>query len=439
MSWLDGTGPTCKRRRDGVGLTWAVCAGCAVALFCTSGLAVNAFSVYQPYLIAQGGLSGAQSSAIIAVRGLFSMAGMLACAACYRRLSLRAGLFFSLLLLAAGFATFGLAGGFAGYCVAAALVGMAYGLGGMIPVAMLVSRWFEGRRSLALGICSAATGLSTLGIPSLITWAVENLGLPTAFFGEALIVTALAFACLALVRSDPKKLGLEPYGHAEKPAQATRTATGGGLDGLGWAMMIGAMLLLGAVACVGMSHLSVLATSAGIDANGAALAVTVAGVSITAGKLAFGWLADRMGAWRCNWLFGMLAVAGLAGLCLAGGVAPFVASACLYGSGMALAAVGSTVWATDLSDAAGYDRMVRCFQLAYAAGGFALAAMPGALADVTGGSYVPAFALLGVFALLMLAAVQWVYARHARGSSQEGRGSLAVATQPSADVRGAAL
>ena len=74
MSWLDGTGSTCKRRRDGVGLAWAVCAGCAVALFCTSDLAVNAFSVYQPYLIAQGGLSGAQSSAIIAVRGLFSMA-----------------------------------------------------------------------------------------------------------------------------------------------------------------------------------------------------------------------------------------------------------------------------------------------------------------------------------------------------------------------------
>lgn len=40
---------------------WFVCLGCALLLFSTSGLTVNAFTVYQPYILRYNGLTNSQS------------------------------------------------------------------------------------------------------------------------------------------------------------------------------------------------------------------------------------------------------------------------------------------------------------------------------------------------------------------------------------------
>lgn len=190
---------------------WVVCAVCALALFCTSGLSVNAFTVYQPYLIQNAGLSNTESSAIITVRSLFSFASVFFVGAFYRAVSLRAGLTLAMAIEATGFLLFGLGSDFWCYCLAASLVGCAYGVGTMVPVTMLVNRWFEDRRSVALGICAAATGLSTVGVPSLITWSVENVSLLTTFSGEALFMLLCGVICLALVRDTPERKQSAPY------------------------------------------------------------------------------------------------------------------------------------------------------------------------------------------------------------------------------------
>ena len=36
---------------------WVICAGCTLMFFCTAGLGMTGFTVYQPYLISDGGLT----------------------------------------------------------------------------------------------------------------------------------------------------------------------------------------------------------------------------------------------------------------------------------------------------------------------------------------------------------------------------------------------
>ncbi len=48
---------------------WAVCAGCAMLLFCAGGLSVNAFTIYQPHILSRNGFTYAQSS-LTAVPGV---------------------------------------------------------------------------------------------------------------------------------------------------------------------------------------------------------------------------------------------------------------------------------------------------------------------------------------------------------------------------------
>ena len=98
--------------------SWYVCLGCALILFCTSGLTINAFTIYQPYILGNG-LTNAQSSGIITVRSLFCLLSMFLSAPFYRRLPLRTGISLACLLTAAGFFLFGLADGFYTYCLAA--------------------------------------------------------------------------------------------------------------------------------------------------------------------------------------------------------------------------------------------------------------------------------------------------------------------------------
>ena len=137
---------------------WWVCAGCALLIYCTAGLGVNAFTIYQPFILRQNGLTNAQSSLLITVRSLSALFSSIAAERIYRRLSLRAGMALAGLMSALGFAAYGLAGSYAGFCGAAVLIGAGSGIGTMTPISVVLGRWFVKDRMLAVSFCSAFTG-----------------------------------------------------------------------------------------------------------------------------------------------------------------------------------------------------------------------------------------------------------------------------------------
>ena len=387
---------------------WLVCLGCALLLFCTSGLSINAFTVYQPYILEQNNFTNAQSSMIITFRSLFSFLAMFLTGKYYEKFSLRTGMAMAGLLTLSGFVLFAFAASHFVYCLAAVAVGLGYGLGTMIPIAIVLDHWFLSKRTLAIGICSAVTGVSTLGIPSALTYMIETYGLKRTFLAEACCIAVLVLAAVLLIRDHPSQMGLKPYGAESqwvKPVSGRST-----LDRKHWVLIVPMLLLLGALTSVGYSHLSMLASAKGFDTHITALAITVSGIMMTLGKFVFGGVSDKIGTYRCNWIFGLILICGLTLCCLMGSsVVLLFLAMCGYGTGLATTTVGLTAWAGDLSTPEQYDRNVQRFQLGYAAGTLLFSSLPGVLADRFGGSYVPAYVFFAGCAVFVVLSVQWLY------------------------------
>ena len=100
---------------------WVVCLGCGLALFTVMGLGVNAFTVYQPYLLRVHGFTNAQGSWITTVRSLFALLSMLTVDRLCRRL-VQLGLTRSDGIVALGG---GVTGDLAGFAAATLLRGVA--------------------------------------------------------------------------------------------------------------------------------------------------------------------------------------------------------------------------------------------------------------------------------------------------------------------------
>ena len=399
---------------------WVVCLGCALLLFCTSGLSVNAFTIYQPYILEQNGFTNAQSSFIITIRSLFAFLSMFLTGVYYKRLSLRFGMTFAGMLTASSFVLFGCAKTYAMYCLAAMVLGFGYGFGTMIPIAIVLEHWFVQKRTLAISLCSAITGLSTLGFPSALTWAVESFGLRFTFCAEGVFVAILALLTFVFVRDNPAQKGEQPYG-AELPEEIIQHVRHSRiLQKKNWYLLVPMLLLIGAMTNVGYSHLSVLAASEGFDSHIIALAITVSGVMMTVSKCIYGWVSEKLTTYRSNWIFGTILIAGMILCCITNGNKIILfAAMCAYGAGLALTTVGLTAWAGDLSAPEQYDETVRRFQLGYAAGGLIFSSLPGILADYFHGSYIPAYVFFTVCTLFVVFSIQWTYCHTSTGEERE--------------------
>ena len=385
---------------------WAVCLGGAIMLFAVMGLGSNLYSVYQPYIIAQNGFTNTQAGWIITTRSLFIVLGMFTAEGLCTRLGIRRSCVSSLVLLALSRFLFGAAGSLPGCCAAAALTGIAYGWGGMIPLSLLVNRWFQDRNAFALGLASAGSGLATIVMPGIITWLVQGRGLAAAFWYEGGFVLLLALAVLVLIRDRPEQLGLRPYvqpGQRRAAAPLRRPAPGG-MTPLYWGLFLSAVFLIGAPTGIGMSNVGVLYRTEGYDPALVAALVSCVGLTLMAGKVLYGELADRLGGRLSSYLLYGVALLSYLLLCLApsgSGATAFAAAAC-FGLGLPVSNVSFSIWARDFLGDEGFARGLKWSQTLYALGIVAGGPVPGWLADRTG-SYVPSYLLfLGMMALSCL-------------------------------------
>ena len=399
-----------KQSENKIHYAWIVCAGCALLLFCTSGLAVNAFTIYQPYLVSDKGLTNTQSSLIITSRYLSSMVSMILSGMFYEKVSLRKGMLISGLMVSLAFFLFGHLSGFFGCCLAGLIMGAGYGLGTMIPITLLLNRWFSDKCNTAIGICSASTGLSTLGIPSLISSAVEKYGLSEVFSFEAVIIALLVFLSFFLIKNNPSECGLTAYGTVKEDTQFV--CRGLGLDKRDWLLLVPALIFIGGVMSVSYSHLAILMTGEGIAPAKAASAISVSGIALMIGKIVYGRLDDKIGCYLSTWCFSPFLAVGLLLCCFIGKSSIILFPAMIiYGIGLACLAVGLSAWPKDISRAEDYPSTIRRFQIAYASGSLAFSSLPGILADRAGGSYVTSYIIFFIMSFAVIGIIQHIYVK----------------------------
>ncbi len=193
------------------------------------------------------------------------------------------------------------------------VIGSGMGGAGMVSVMVTISKWFTRKRGTAMGIATAGIAVGAMVLTPTVGMVVENFGWRVAylFLGSIVLLIDLPIAAFVL-RANPEEMGLLPDGDqlaVAKPNATTKlpatnrigTATGAGQVGLSSALRSLPLWLL----CLGfglvqlsemsiMLHEASFITDMGIPVTTAAAALGFTGGVGGLGKLAFGWLADKL-------------------------------------------------------------------------------------------------------------------------------------------------
>lgn len=383
---------------------WFVCAGCAIMMFCSAGLLGNASAVYQPFILSCNHFTNAQTSLIPTFRNIACLFAMLTVRKYYQRFSLRTGMALAGCIVVLSLVLFAFSKNLVMYYISSVVGGFGTGFGYSVPMAILLEHWFLEKRNTAISICSAATGLAIFGIPTLITNVIERFGLKYAYLFEAAAVAVLVFISFLLIRSKPEDIGTTPYGKAPEARTAARNSIG--IVHSDWYILVPFLLLLGAVMNTSYSHLTVLMNGEGFSSSTIAIAVSISGVSMMFGKILYGRLCDRLGVYRCNYIFIPSLILGLVLCCFIRlGTTVLFLAMIFISIGISFLSVGLSSWVPALASAKDYDSTIQRFQLWNYVGTIIFSPFVGIIADRSGGSYIPAyeiFSLMGVAVVVVL-------------------------------------
>lgn len=225
------------------------------------------------------------------------------------------------------------------------------------------ARWFKAQRGKAMGLLAVATSVGGFTVPPLLVQLIMAVGWRQALVIEGLVVaTLVSITALALIRDRPADLGLQPDGAAPQPAPAknapaavavpaAETWTAGRMlrSANFWLIACGAGILLGADQALLVSMIP-YGTDKGLTLPQATLLVSCLTFSAIAGKLAIGYLADKVDK---RWLFCAVAACNLAFLVVLSldpAYAVLLVACCIIGL-----AIGGTypLWTTLTADCFG--------------------------------------------------------------------------------------
>jgi len=395
---------------------WIVCGLCTMIIFVTMGAVANGFSFFLPYIKEAGGFTSAQTSFLITIRCLSGFIAMMGIGHYYEHFSVRKGLSIAVACVGAAFCIYGLAGNYFIYGLGSAVAGFGYGMGSMVPVSILMTRWFMKHRALAVSICAAGSSLATIILSPATTLMVEHLSLRAAFWVQGALFLLVALAAAVFLRNEPREMGMKPYGHESFHAEII--ASGGAkahaesftLSPKGWMLMGGVALSMGAFANPSFSHLSILFITEGFEPMTVAAVISAVGASLTVSKILFGESADKLGGRKTSILFIFVLLIGHVMCCFAylKSIILCVITAVFIGIGFPVSTVGNSVWASDMASPDHYPDVVRRLQVIYSGGALLFASVPGMMADHFG-SYIPAYMLFSVLLVFNLILIMWAY------------------------------
>jgi MFS family permease len=171
----------------------------------------------------------------------------------------------------------------------------------MVLLPVIVSRWFERKMGLALGIYWAALGTGPVIFAPLFRWLIDTRGWESAFLVIGIGFGAILLGLSSLIRTSPAEMGLTPYGTADA-AKEKQTSTADVTVRLR-SVLAGrpVWLLMGChhLGCAGhaviLAHGVSMATHHGIPGlQAAGVLSTIAGVSIVS-RFGFSLLTERLG------------------------------------------------------------------------------------------------------------------------------------------------
>lgn len=181
------------------------------------------------------------------------------------------------------------------------LIGMGYG-SLTVPSVSAVTRWFDRYRGLAVGITQGGIGTGTLLLSPLAALLIVRYGWQATYVILGLLTLAVLIPASLIIRDNPARLGLKPYGHSESESKASLQANRGNNYKAVAAMKTQSFWFLNLIhmsdcLChsVVLLHLVAYLTDMGINAKTAAGIFGISGAASAAGTILSGIVVDRIG------------------------------------------------------------------------------------------------------------------------------------------------
>ena len=211
-----------------------------------------------------------------------------------------------------------------------------------VPYALVVSRWFDRRRGLALGGMMVGLGAGAVVMPVVAQRLIASFGWRNAFaiVGGAMLTIPLPIVG-AFLKDTPAQIGLLPDGAS--PGGTPLSHRDGELDGVNWHearqsgtfwLLIAVFVLLAASVHACVIHLPQLFADRGATAAYAATASSVVGLALLVGRIGCGYFLDRYFGGRVALAICLGAALGIALLWTGGAGEVALAGAFLVGLGM---------------------------------------------------------------------------------------------------------
>ncbi len=402
-----------KNRIFPIHYAWIICLSGFILFFMSVGLVNNSYAVYQPYFLKTFGLTQTQLSFMNTCRLLSGFLSLSVLGLYYRNINVRFGILIGCFILIAGYFFFALAKGYFALVIGCCLSGFGVNLTGAIPISLLIDRWFLKRRNLAMSLFSSSSGIATFIAPQLIARSISRFGLSSTLAGQAITMLLLSLLCYLLFIEFPTDKHLAPFGvECDTPAKAAASPKkeppplGKGL----WVSIYAMLTILGAVCGCALAVLPLIANSQGYSDSQMATAVSLGGISLLVGKLAFGWFSEKITQYKTSMLFSFFLVLGVSFLVFSRfSVILLYAGAVFFIGSISMAAIGLVSWPADWAPEREWPRLRQLFNLLYCVGSMVFSIVPGVLADRFGGSYQPTVYILLVGGLICFFFLYWTY------------------------------
>lgn len=292
---------------SGIYYGWIIAICAALILVITNGMTLSGLNVFdRPLLDALKEATGSPVSlADYKLRDAITLvvAGLMAplAGAAADRFGVRPLMIIGALLLSAGYFLYSRVDSLGDIYAIHVLFASALATCGLLVCVILVSRWFVKDRGLALGITVAGTSLGNGTLPPLNTVLMDAVGWQSAFRWLSLLPLLLVPLILFIVRERPADLNRQMpavLANGNTPAAITSVTLGSAIRSPNfWILALIAMFTFFAI--IGTSaHLNLYMLARGFSQTEAGLSYAVLYYLGLTGKLASGFLADRLGRQR---------------------------------------------------------------------------------------------------------------------------------------------
>jgi sugar phosphate permease len=284
---------------------WYVALACTVMMYVTVGVSYYGLSLFLRPLREEHNWSNAVVSGATGAFFLLSGLSSFVAGPWIDRFGPRVFLAIGIVVTAVGAAGVGFVSEIWHLYLAYGLLAVAYGMGAVVPVSTLMSRWFIHKRAKAMMVSSTGVSLGGATLVPIGAVLIERGGLRLAAPVLGALVFAVAMPVLLLVVSaSPSDMALEPDGGAVPPASTrvdvasqyrlwTRRSAMASMAF--WAIIVAFFLCLAAQTGVLIYQLSFLQEADKLGSRGAAaLAVTTTTIGSIVARIVVSMFADRI-------------------------------------------------------------------------------------------------------------------------------------------------